>query len=100
MQTAQIEYVPAHPVGGEQTYTARLRTRDGDRVANGGLVVISGNDRQGNPLADNGCIGVLDIQAGYETLNIKLNCVHVRMNTDQVRALKIGERVANPEGGR
>lgn len=96
MEVARIERIPAR----YDTFTTRLVTRDGELVADGGLVVINGVDRQGNPLEDNGCIGVLDIQPGYQTLNIKLGCLHVRVNPDQVRALKIGERVARPEGDR
>lgn len=58
--------------------------QDGDHV-----VITSDDDLKG-------CIGILSITPGWETVGIKMGCLHVRRNVGDVRPLSDRDRVVNP----
>lgn len=91
---ARIEMHPVREGGG--TYVPKLRSRDGDLIDNGAVVVISGTQRNGQPLEVNGRIGVLDITPGRECVIVKAGGLHCGVDLYNIRALKMGETVEKP----
>lgn len=71
-----------------------LVTRCGARLKDGDVVVIEQDpEMDAYLMADEGRIGVLRLDPGYQSIRVEMGCEHLRLNPGDVRPLKMGEKV-------